>query len=112
LDFGSIKDLSYGRSKFWAFIVDDHTDYSWSISLNTKSDLKNKMFTLLSDLKISGNDTKFIHCYDSGKNNSFMTHVKQMDTTSSLNSRVQELPNAMIRWNVSFKPSMGGLEQH
>jgi hypothetical protein len=41
-----------------------------------------------------------------------MTHVEQMETTSSVNSQVQELPGAMVRWNESFKPSMGRLEQH
>jgi hypothetical protein len=28
LDISSIKELSYGGSKFWALIVDDYTDYS------------------------------------------------------------------------------------
>jgi hypothetical protein len=46
------------------------------------------------------------------KISSFMTHVEQMDTTSSLNSQVQELPNIITRWNESFKPFMGRLEQH
>jgi hypothetical protein len=41
-----------------------------------------------------------------------MTHLEQMDTTSSLNSKVQEPPNLMVRWNETLKPSMGGLERH
>jgi hypothetical protein len=43
----------------------------------------------------------------------FMIHVEQMETISSLNSQVQELSNAMVRWNESFKPTklnIGGLE--
>jgi hypothetical protein len=71
LDISSIKDLRYGGSKFWAFIVDDYTDYCWRIFLTSKSDLKKKIFTLLTDLKISGIDIKFI-CYDdSGESKSF-----------------------------------------
>jgi hypothetical protein len=41
-----------------------------------------------------------------------MTHVMQIDTTSSLNSQVQELPNAMLRWNERYKPYTGGLEEN
>jgi hypothetical protein len=46
-------------------IVDDNKDYIWSIFL------KNKMFTLLTDLKIYGMDVKSTHCDDSGENKSF-----------------------------------------
>jgi hypothetical protein len=31
LDLSSIKGESYGASFFWALIVDDHTDYCWSV---------------------------------------------------------------------------------
>jgi hypothetical protein len=65
LDIDSIKDLSYGGSKFWALIVDDYTFYSWTIFL------KNKMFTLLTDLMISGIYIKFIRYDDPGENKSF-----------------------------------------
>ena len=71
LDISSIKDASYGGSKFWALIVDDYTDYCWSLFLKNKSELKSKMLTLLTDLKIAGIDIKFIRCDDSGENKSF-----------------------------------------
>jgi hypothetical protein len=41
-----------------------------------------------------------------------MNIVEEMNIISTLNSQVKELPDAMLRWNVSFKPSMGGLEEH
>jgi hypothetical protein len=41
-----------------------------------------------------------------------MTHVEQMDTTSSLNSQVQELSNAMLKQNECVKTFMRGLERH
>ena len=31
LDLSSIRDNSYGGSCFWVLIVDDYTDYCWSI---------------------------------------------------------------------------------
>jgi hypothetical protein len=60
LDISSIKGESYGGSCFWALVVDDHTDYCCSLFLKAKSDLKGKFSTLLTDLKISGLDIKFI----------------------------------------------------
>jgi hypothetical protein len=67
----SIKDLSYGVSKFCALTVDDYAYYSWNIFLKNKSQLKNKMSTLLHDFKISGIDVKFVRCDDSGEYKSF-----------------------------------------
>jgi hypothetical protein len=43
VDFSSIKGESYGGSKFWAFVVNDYSNYCWSYFLNRKSDLKNKL---------------------------------------------------------------------
>jgi hypothetical protein len=68
LDISSIKGESYGGSCFWALVVDDHTDYCWSLFLKAKSDLKGKFLTLLTDLKISGFVVNFIQCNDSGEN--------------------------------------------
>jgi hypothetical protein len=60
LDMISINDESYGASCSRALVVDDHTDYYWSLFLKEKSDLKGKFLTLLTDLKIAGLDIKFI----------------------------------------------------
>jgi hypothetical protein len=53
LDISSIRDESYDGSCFWALLVDDYTDYCWSIFLKNQSDLKSKVMTLLTDLKIA-----------------------------------------------------------
>jgi hypothetical protein len=68
LDIISIRDESYGGSRFWVLLVDDCTDYCWSIFLKHKSDLRSKVMTLLTDLKIAGVDAKHIRCDDSGEN--------------------------------------------
>jgi transposase InsO family protein len=70
LDISFIKDESYGDSRFWALLVDDYTDYCWSIFLTNKSDLKNKVMPLLTDLKIAGINVRHIRCDDSGENKS------------------------------------------
>jgi predicted secreted protein len=76
LDISSIKDVGYGGSKFWVLIVDDYTNYCWSIFLKNKSELKEKMFPLLTDLKIAGIDIKHIRCDDSGENKAFYDRIQ------------------------------------
>jgi hypothetical protein len=68
LDISSIRDESYGVSCFWVLLVDDYTDYCWSIFLKHKSDLKGKVMTLLTDLEIAGINVKNIRGDDSGEN--------------------------------------------
>jgi Reverse transcriptase (RNA-dependent DNA polymerase)/gag-polypeptide of LTR copia-type/Zinc knuckle len=68
IDISSIKESSFGGAKFWALIVDDCTDYCWSFVMKNKSDLKGKVKTLLTDLKIAGINVKFIRCDDAGEN--------------------------------------------
>jgi hypothetical protein len=67
LDISSIRDESYGSSCFWALLVDDYSDYCWSIFLKNKSNLKSKVMTLLTDLKIAEINVKYIRCYVSGE---------------------------------------------
>jgi hypothetical protein len=71
LDICSIKDTTYGGSKFWAFIVDNYTSYCWSIFLKSMSELKEQMLTLLTNFKIAEINVQFIPCDDSGENKSF-----------------------------------------
>jgi hypothetical protein len=68
LDIRSIRDESYGGSCFWVLLVDDYSDYCWSNFLKNKSDLKSKVMTLLTDLKISEINVKYIRCDDPGEN--------------------------------------------
>jgi hypothetical protein len=53
VDISSIKERSFGGAKFWALIVDDYTDFCWSFVMNHKSDIKARVETLLTDLKIA-----------------------------------------------------------
>jgi hypothetical protein len=76
LDISSVRDVSFGGAKFWVLIVDDYTDYCWSLFLKDKSELKEKMMTLLTDLKIAGINVRFIRCNDSGENKAFQKQCK------------------------------------
>ena len=71
IDIGSVRDASYGGSKIWILITDNHTDNFWNIFLKNEDDLKDKMITLLNDLKIAGMGVKHICGDDSGENDAF-----------------------------------------
>jgi hypothetical protein len=60
IDISLIKNASYGGSKFWARVVDDYSDYCWSIFLKLKGESKDKMKILLTNLKIAGIEVKYI----------------------------------------------------
>jgi hypothetical protein len=68
IDISSIKGRSFGGAKFWALIVDECTDYCWSLLMNNKSDLKAKIHTLLTNLKIDSLNERKIKCDNAGKN--------------------------------------------
>jgi hypothetical protein len=53
INISSIKERSFGGAKFWALIVDDYSDYCWSFVMKNTSDLKTRIKTLLTDLKIA-----------------------------------------------------------
>jgi hypothetical protein len=55
-----IEERSFGGAKFWALIIDDHTDYCWSFVMKNKSDIKARIKTLLADLKIANRIVQFI----------------------------------------------------
>jgi hypothetical protein len=67
VDISLIKQGSIGGSKFWDLIIDDYTDYCWRL-LKNKPDLKGKLKTLLTDLKIAKWNVRFIRCNDAGEN--------------------------------------------
>jgi hypothetical protein len=68
INISSIKERIFGGAKFWALIVDDYSDYCWSFVMKNKSDLKTRIKTLLTDLKIANRIVKFIRCDDAGEN--------------------------------------------
>jgi hypothetical protein len=68
IDISSIKERSFGGAKFWDLIVDDCTDYCWSFVMKNKSDLKSKIKTLLTDLKIASLVLTFIRYGNTGEN--------------------------------------------
>jgi hypothetical protein len=68
IDISSIEERIFGGANFWALIVDDYSDYCWSFVMKNKSDLKTRIKTLLTDLKIANRIMKFIKCDDAEEN--------------------------------------------
>ena len=61
IDISSIRNASYGNSKYWLLIVDYATRMKWSIFLKAKDELAEKMVTFLCELKKKHKcETKFI----------------------------------------------------
>ena len=72
MDISSIKEKSYGGSKFWLLVVDDCTDVCWSAFLKTKSELKNRMLRFVKTLQSQeGKKVKFVRCDNAGENRKF-----------------------------------------
>ena len=55
----AIKGEICGVSCFWALIVDDFSDYSWSFFIQQDISLKEKVAGLISDLKNQNFNVKF-----------------------------------------------------
>jgi hypothetical protein len=68
INISSIKERSFSGAKFWVLIVNDYSDYCWSFIMKNKSDLKTRIKTLLTDLKIANRIVRFIRCDDAGEN--------------------------------------------
>jgi hypothetical protein len=74
IDKSSIKERSFGGAKYWTLIINDHTICCWSFVLNNKSNLKGKVRSLLSELKLKvvGINIKLIQCDDNREKKSMM----------------------------------------
>ena len=76
IDISSIKGESFGGSKFWALIIDDCTNYIWSYFMNKKSSLKEKITSLILELKDQGIKVKILRCDDAGENKALEDECK------------------------------------
>ncbi len=57
LDISSTEYVSYGKSKFWLLVMDDATDYCWSVFLKVKSETAEVMVNFIKKLKDTENVT-------------------------------------------------------
>jgi hypothetical protein len=67
IDIISNKERNFGEEMFWALIVHDYTDHCWIFAMKNSLDLKEKIKTLLTDLRSTSINKRFIRCDDDGK---------------------------------------------
>ena len=68
-DVSSIKNVSYGGSKFWLLVVDDATDCCFSFFLKKKSDVPETMVRMIKQLQSKENITVMtLRCDNAGEN--------------------------------------------
>jgi Zinc knuckle len=77
IDVSSVQFTSYGGSKYWLLIVDDYSDYCWSIFLKTKDMLSEAMIDFINQLQKEGKTVKKIRLDNSGENRSFAEECKK-----------------------------------
>ena len=77
IDISSIRNSSFGGSKYWLLIVDEATDYSWSEFLSYKSDLGDRLIKLIKEINATEDrKVKFIRCDNAGENLAFEKAAK------------------------------------
>jgi hypothetical protein len=79
IDITSIKKKSIGGSKFWLVIVDDATNFTWSIFLKQKNHTAERVMELLLKLFGSGCNVKYIRCDNAGENKDLENKCKKHD---------------------------------
>jgi len=78
LDISSINNSSFGGAKYWLLVIDDATDYCWSLLLKSKDELAAKMIELIKELKDKYQvQVKKIRCDNGGENKSFEKLAKE-----------------------------------
>jgi hypothetical protein len=75
MDIRSIASISFGGSKFWLLVVDDYSDYYWSLFLQRKSQLAERAFALIMKIKVESEDkinvqkiVQRLRCDNAGEN--------------------------------------------
>lgn len=71
IDLASVQEVSIGGSRYWLLVVDEASDYGWSLFLRNKDELTNVMDRVLQALKVGGRNVKYIRCDNSGENIAF-----------------------------------------
>jgi len=68
VDISSVRDVSFGRNKFWILVLDDKTDMIWSMFVKYKSELARKVDALIDAIETRGKTVKYIRLDNAGEN--------------------------------------------
>jgi hypothetical protein len=76
IDISKFSHQSTIGSKYWLLIVDDATDYTWSLFLKEKSNQYDWIVEILTSMKSRGTPVSSIRCDNSGENNYLTKLIK------------------------------------
>ncbi|CAJ1945008.1 unnamed protein product [Cylindrotheca closterium] len=76
IDISSVKKKSAGGNKFWLQVMDNASDFIFSMFLKKKSETSAKMIALVKDLNAKGFKVKKIRCDRAGENMKFQDEAK------------------------------------
>ena len=68
MDVSSVKETSYGGSKFWCLILDDATNYSWSYFMKEKSDVGDAVKRTIKQIREFMKEEIVVRCDNAGEN--------------------------------------------
>jgi hypothetical protein len=68
IDISSIKGEIFEVSKLWSLIIDDYANYCWGYFLNKKCSLKEKVTSLILELRDKNIKVKILRCDNAGEN--------------------------------------------
>ena len=76
-DISSVNKTCYCGNKFWLLVVDEFTNYCWSIFLKNKSNLPEAMMNWLNNFQREHKiNVQHFRCDNSGENKKFQELVK------------------------------------
>ncbi|CAJ1937323.1 unnamed protein product [Cylindrotheca closterium] len=75
-DISSVKKKSAGGNKFWLQVMDNASDFIFSMFLKKKSETSAKMIALVNNLNAKGFKVKKIRCDRAGENMQFQDEAK------------------------------------
>ena len=84
MDISSVKDKSFGGSKYWLLIEDEATSMKWSYFLKANSEVAEKMINFIKAMQAKNKDmVKFVRCDNAGENKTSEERCKQEDLNVS-----------------------------
>ena len=80
MDISSINEKSFGGARFWALLIDEFTNRTWSIFLKAKSDLKDKVIPWIRSIKRDhGVTIQIIRCDNAGENKALQQAIDKTE---------------------------------
>jgi hypothetical protein len=83
-------------------IVDEYTDFAWSMFLKTKDEQYDQITTFIKHMQQRQTPVRKIRCDNSGENQSLQQQLTNSDHHISLNSPLHRRLNKMGGWKGNF----------